>query len=480
MTAPRLGAGPRSLRFKLMALGLGMALLPLVGLAIVWTYEQALVARDLHRLRTAAAEASRTSDLHALGARLRLEIARLDSAGAILARSQTMDLALERSAVGWLGERLVGAAPAELLETADGARGDWAGRPEVQSALAGVSGWSADLSPSGETLVICWAEPVAGGGALYLVAGSHRGVRRLIYLRRELVKLSLYEVVLVLPLLALYGFRVVRPIGRLAESARRYPAVPLADEALLSRGDEIATLARTLSALAADLEARRQQAADLGADIAHEFKNPLASIAASAELLRSTDPLTADRVALVAGAIETSVERLRRSIDDLLALLRLEQAVPGEARTVVAYGTLVEGLASEYRADLRHAGWRFTVEVDPDVGNVALNQRRWIELLRNLVDNARVQPSERREIILAARRTPAGLVTTVRDHGPGISPENQRKIFRRFFSLRPPGVPAGTGLGLSIVQTIAAAHGARVEVRSSPGQGAEFSVVMPV
>ena len=71
-------------------------------------------------------------------------------------------------------------------------------------------------------------------------------------------------------------------------------------------------------------------------------------------------------------------------------------------------------------------------------------------------------------------------MTSVRDAGPGISAENQKKIFRRFFTQRPAGVPPGTGLGLSIVESVAVAHGGRVEVESQPGQGATFRVILPL
>ena len=101
-------------------------------------------------------------------------------------------------------------------------------------------------------------------------------------------------------------------------------------------------------------------------------------------------------------------------------------------------------------------------------------------MLRNLIDNALVQPAADRRIILGARVDEATLVTSVRDAGPGISPENQAQIFRRFFTQRPPGVPPGTGLGLSIVESVAHAHGGRVEVASQPGQGATFRVILPL
>jgi two-component system sensor histidine kinase MprB len=311
------------------------------------------------------------------------------------------------------------------------------------------------------------------------LTGTHRGVQRLIFLRRQIYLLVLYEVLLALPLVLLFAFRIVRPIERLADAARRYPAVPLADARLLGRNDEIATLARILATMAADLEHRRQQAADLGADMAHEFKNPLASIAASAELLSSSKALTPERLALVSGTIEKSVERLRRSLDELLALLRLEQAVPAEAREPVDYPPFLDGLLEEYRRDPRWTGWRFTLRCAPGLPALPLNRARWAELLRNLIDNALVQPAVEPEVVVEVRAADGAIVTSVRDHGPGISAENRDKIFRRFFTARPAGAPPGTGLGLSVVETIARAHGAHVEVAAAPDGGAEFKVVLP-
>jgi two-component system OmpR family sensor kinase len=90
-----------------------------------------------------------------------------------------------------------------------------------------------------------------------------------------------------------------------------------------------------------------------------------------------------------------------------------------------------------------------------------------------------VQPATRQEIEVTARRQDGALVTSVRDHGPGISPENARRIFQRFFTDRPPGTPPGTGLGLSVVETIARAHGAHVALVWPAGGGAQFDVVLP-
>jgi two-component system sensor histidine kinase ChvG len=315
-----------------------------------------------------------------------------------------------------------------------------------------------------------------------LLTGSYRGIRRLVLVRRQLLELIVYEIVLALPIVLVFAFGLVRPLERLSAAARRYPAAPIADPALYARRDEIGALARTLTDMAEDLDGRRRAAAELGGDIAHEFKNPLATIAASAELLETSPALTRERVELVARSINESVDRLRRSIDDLMGLLRLDHAIAAEAREPTEMGPFVEALADEYRRDARAAGWTFAVEVTPEAARTApvINRDRWREMLRNLVDNALVQPAADRRIVLGATLEKGALLTVVKDAGPGISPENQKKIFRRFFTQRPAGVPPGTGLGLSIVESVARAHGARLEVESQPGQGATFRVLLPL
>jgi two-component system sensor histidine kinase ChvG len=488
VAAARAALQPRGLRTRLAQLGVALLLLPVGLITLAGGYEQWVVREERATLeRLAGALAGAATPNAAARARAaaggHVLVARLDASGAPVAEPAGADAALESSAVGAVGERLFDRrAQAHLLARADAALPPWAAREEVQSALAGRRAFGRHLTPEGDALLITLAEPLPRGGALYLVTGSHRGIRQLAVARRQLAQLLVYELVLSIPIVLLFAVGIVRPLERLADAARRYPAATIAAPDLYARRDEIGALTRTLAHLADDLDGRRRAAADLGADIAHEFKNPLATIAASAELLAGTRAPTPERIELVAGTITTSVERLRRSIDELLRLLRLEQALPAEAREPVPVGPFLRELADEYARDPRAAGWRFDVEVAPDVEALApsLVRARFSELLRNLVENALVQPTEDRRVVLAARLGAGGLELSVRDHGPGISAENQPRIFQRFFTQRPAGTPPGTGLGLSIVDSVARAHGGRVEVRSEPGKGAEFLVTLPV
>ena len=472
----------RSLYLRLLQLALVLVLLPSLLVAIAWAYENIATRTQRDHLSgiPMLIDALDNVSPDDAAAHAGVVVAWLDVRGNVTRRTGSVPLA--HSAIGGVGEKIVGEPGGQTLDHADAQLPPWPARDEVRAALGGTRAFGQHLTADGSAMLLTLAQPRPDGGVLYVLTGSHRGIRRLVLVRRQLLELIVYEMVLALPIVLLFAVRLVRPLERLSAAARRYPAAPIADPALYARRDEIGALARTLTEMAEDLDGRRRAAAELGGDIAHEFKNPLATIAASAELLETSPALTRERVELVARSINESVDRLRRSIDHLMGLLRLDHAIAAEAREATEMGPFVEALADEYRRDPRATGWTFAVEVTPEAARTApvINRDRWREMLRNLIDNALVQPATDRRIVLGASMEKGALVTSVRDAGPGISPENQSNIFRRFFTRRPQGAPPGTGLGLSIVESVARAHGAKVAVESQPGQGATFRVTLPL
>jgi two-component system sensor histidine kinase ChvG len=474
----------RSARLTLFAASLLLLLLPLALLGVAWGYERWLVRRDLQALegvaREVAAAPPRAERLGALARQARAQVRLLDAEGRLQAESATWEEALQVSPVGGALEALLGllgVPPArEGLQAADAAAGPLSARPEVLRALAGEPAQARRLSASGQTVLLAQAAPLPGGGVVHVLQGSQRGIRQLLLVRGQLLKLLLLQGLFALLVPLLLTRWLVRPLERLAAGARAYPEGPLAGPALLARPDEVGQLARAITTLAQSLEARRRETVDLAADLAHELKNPLATIAAASELIASTEDPSPEKRRLVHAHVAGAVERLRATTDALLHLVRLEAALPEQRREEVDYGAFLEAVLAEYRRDPRWEGWTLRAEVTPGVGRVSLAREGWASLLRNLLDNALVQPSTRREVVVRARRTAGGVVTEVVDSGPGVSPGNREAIFRRFFTLRPEGVPAGTGLGLSIVRAVAEAHGGRVEVDSPPGGGATFRV----
>src|SRR5262249_15021171 len=143
-------------------------------------------------------------------------------------------------------------------------------RYEVLRALRGETVFAEHVSATGQA-IYSLAAPRATGGVIYLTKASRRGIRRLLKLRTELVKVSIYQLSFAILLTVVFGRRLVRPLERLAQAAHQYPNQPLADQRLLRRRDEIGELARAITSLATDLEQRRRATAEVGADVAHEF-----------------------------------------------------------------------------------------------------------------------------------------------------------------------------------------------------------------
>lgn len=487
----------RSARWAIFAASLLLIALPLAMLLVAWGYEHWLVHQYRRQLESVAAAVEAQGvdrdSLEALCRRERVHLRLADPEGAEVLRAGDFELAQAASALGGVLEELLGqwgaSLPRERLEEVDRPLGGLSSRDAVRRALRGERVFDLRSSPAGQTLLLTLVVPRPGGGALYLMKGSHRGVRQLFLVKGELAKLLVYQSGFAVLVALLLVHWLVRPLERLARGAREFPSGSVADADLLERRDEIGMLAREVSQLAHSLEQRRKDTVALAADVAHELKNPLATIAASNELLSTSEQPSAQKRERTHVAISGAVERLHRTTDALLSLVKLEATLPEQRRVQVDYAAFVEELLEEYRLDPRHAGFSLTSHVSPGVGQVSLVPEAWARLLRNLLDNALVQPATRKEVQVRAFREETsgsagagpGLawVTEVVDFGPGISEGNLPQVFRRFFTVRPEGAPPGTGLGLSIVEAVARAHGGRVEVTSKPGEGATFRVRVP-
>lgn len=229
---------------------------------------------------------------------------------------------------------------------------------------------------------------------------------------------------------------------------------------------------------------------DFIANVSHELKTPLSLIRMFGEMV-ATGRHKGEGAAREYGAIITrESERLSHLIDNVLDFARLER---GKASYDFAEGDLrdvVERALDVCRYRLEKERMRLRTDFDDGLPLVRMDENAMTLVVLNLVDNAIKYAAEGGEVEVHLGRSPGGVVLSVRDWGPGIVPEDQRRIFERFYRARAARDRnvRGSGIGLALVEHIARAHGGRVTVESpvgAPGSGpaaaagAAFRVYLP-
>jgi two-component system sensor histidine kinase SenX3 len=228
-------------------------------------------------------------------------------------------------------------------------------------------------------------------------------------------------------------------------------------------------------------EARRVEAMrrDFVANVGHELKSPIGALGLLAETMVSeTDTRTARRLA---GRVLHEAQRLERVVQDLLDLTLLE-AQEGPHREVVPVGLLMAEAVDRAAMAAEAAGIALEmVELDDDPA-VACDRGQVVSALFNILDNAVKYSEDGGKVVLEAEVEDRQVVLSVSDHGIGIPPGEQERIFERFYRVDRARSRAagGTGLGLAIVRHVAQAHGGDVSVESSEGQGSTFRLRLPL
>ncbi len=276
---------------------------------------------------------------------------------------------------------------------------------------------------------------------------------------------------------------IVRPLRMLAIAAhrvrlgrRREVVVPR----LPDRRDEIGALARAISDMSIALRRQIDATEAFAADVAHELKNPLASLRSAVEVLEQVDK--PDLRAQLLAVIRDDVGRIDRLITDIADASRLDAELSRTGFQPVDLARLCTGLVSAYGITDLPRGVVVGLVPPPLLPLIDGDAGRLAQVLRNLIDNAISFSPDGGRVQLALAAAGDQVELTVADQGPGVPAANRGDIFKRFYSERPAAEDFGrhSGLGLSIAGAIVAAHGGRIMVDDAPGGGALFRVSLPV
>ena len=246
----------------------------------------------------------------------------------------------------------------------------------------------------------------------------------------------------------------------------------LADKGMRQRR-ELAALNRELQDSFEQIKRADRLAAigQLSASLAHEIRNPLASIDGATNLIESEQTPQEMRKASLA-IIRKEVQRLNRLLTNLLDFARPRKP---EFQTVHA-DRLIDGIIALAGHSAEQKGITLHKDVSATVPPFECDPEQIKQVILNLVINALQAMTGSGEITLAARQLDSSVVISVRDQGPGINDEDLDKIFNPFYTTK----DEGTGLGLSVVYQIVNQHGGVVTAVRNPEGGMTFSLTIPL
>jgi PAS domain S-box-containing protein len=213
--------------------------------------------------------------------------------------------------------------------------------------------------------------------------------------------------------------------------------------------------------------------------VAHDLRNPLSTIMLHASALQARQGQAERRNPRHREAIERSARRMNRLIQDLLDVALLEAGrlkidrAPLQPREVVAEAAeMQQALASTSSIELR-------TEVAPDAPQIFGDRDRLLQVFENLIGNALKFTESGGQVTVGAAATGSGTLFWVTDTGRGMTREEQGQAFDRFWQASARSGRLGAGLGLPITKGIVEAHGGRIWVESTPGQGSTFFFSLP-
>jgi signal transduction histidine kinase len=221
---------------------------------------------------------------------------------------------------------------------------------------------------------------------------------------------------------------------------------------------------------------------DFVANVSHELRTPLALIRLYAETLELGRLTAKEKYQEYFRIIREESERLTALINNILDFSRIEAGRKEYEFKETNLPELVRSTLDSYRFQIEQHGFAFEENIARDIPPVNVDREAIARSLLNLVNNALKYSRDQKFIGVSLYRTNGSVKLEVRDHGIGIPPGEQEKIFEKFYRCGDPLVHniKGSGLGLALVRHIVRAHGGDVQVESAPEKGSKFTIALPL
>ncbi|MBI4769638.1 MAG: HAMP domain-containing histidine kinase, partial [Chloroflexi bacterium] len=300
-------------------------------------------------------------------------------------------------------------------------------------------------------------------------------------LSRPLLEAGAVAVFVSLALAVIIPRSIARPLHHMVEVAQNIARGEYSQAAPVSGPDEVRALGQSLNAMSTQVQATQQAQHDFLANVSHELKTPLTSIQGFAQAILDGAAASPEALQRSASIIYDEADRMRRLVEGLLDLARLDAGLrtlnraPLDLRLVLAAAVEKFSLrAKEKKVDLKG-------DLPPALPAMVGDADRLAQVFANLLDNALKHTPAGGSVVLAASPAPGGVEVSVKDTGPGIPPEDLQRIFERFYQVdKSRARSGGVGLGLTISKEIVEAHGGSLSAESVVGLGSKFIVRLPV
>ena len=305
--------------------------------------------------------------------------------------------------------------------------------------------------------------------------------------RKDFIIRTVFAVALVILIFSMFLNKyVLKPIGLLvkySDSIKKKSSESINIKKVFVRDDEIGKLTLSIDEMTKELQHRTNRAETFSTDLAHEIRNPLASLKSASELLdKTTEKNESEKLLKI---INHDVERIERLITDYSQMLKDEASLSREKMSKINLIDIINSVVEDFKQDLSNQNKMIDIKVKEKIstknGKYILGiENRLEQVIANLLDNSISFSQNNQKIEISIEETTKNLVVKVKDEGPGFSETSPQKIFKRFYSNRPTSFGKHSGLGLNIVKNIVELHKGTIAASNRLNtKGAQVEVLLP-
>ncbi len=305
--------------------------------------------------------------------------------------------------------------------------------------------------------------------------------------RRAFIIRTVLAVALVILIFSLFLNKyILKPIGLLvsfSEAIKKKSSQPIDIKNFFVREDEIGKLTKSIDEMTKELQKRTTRAETFSNDLAHEIRNPLASLKSASELLdKTTTKKESEKLLTI---INHDVERIERLITDYSQMLKDEASWSREKMSKVNLFDVIDNVVEDFRHDLKNQNKNIQINIKKKINSkngyfILGIENRLEQVVANLLDNSISFSEDNKKIEICMEETSNNVLVVIKDEGPGFSETSPQKIFKRFYSNRPKSFGKHSGLGLNIVKNIVELHEGTISASNRVNkQGAQVEVLLP-